>query len=99
MSDTAGGAHRLETASDPTQPAQPDMSLGDVVGKLGDDLSGLLTTQVEIAKLEIKEEVSKAAKGAGFLTSGASLPSSPSSCSPRALAWAIAVPLNDGWAS
>lgn len=74
---SAGGAHRAapagsaSTGSDPTQPERPDLSLGEVVSKLGDDLSGLLTTQIEIAKLEVKDEVSKAAKGAGLLTSGA----------------------------
>lgn len=57
--------------SDPTQPSRPDLSLGDVVGKLGDDLSALVSTQIEIAKLEIKHEVDKAARGAGLVTSGA----------------------------
>ncbi|WP_420451799.1 phage holin family protein [Ilumatobacter sp.] len=73
------------------------MSLGDVVSKLGDDLSGLLTTQVEIAKLEIKDEVSKAARGAGILTSGAFAAVVAVFMLSAALAWAIAVPLNE-WA-
>lgn len=85
------------TTSDPTQPVRPDLSLGDVVSKLGNDLSGLLITQVEIAKLEVKEEVSKAAKGAGMLTSGAFAAVVAVFMLSAAAAWAIAVPLNE-WA-
>ena len=73
------------------------MSLGDVVGKLGDDLSGLITTQIEIAKLEVKQEVTKAAKGAGFVTSGAFAAIVAVFMLSAAAAWAIAVPLNE-WA-
>jgi len=73
------------------------MSLGDVVSKLGDDLSGLLTTQIEIAKLEVKQEVTKAAKGAGFVTSGAFAAVVAVFMLSAAAAWAIAVPLNQ-WA-
>lgn len=83
--------------SDPTQPERPDLSLGEVVSKLGDDLSGLLTTQVEIAKLEVKHEVSKAARGAGLLTSGAFAAIVAVLMLSAAAAWAIAVPLNE-WA-
>jgi len=83
------------TSHDPTQPERPDLSLGDVVGKLGDDLSGLLTTQVEIAKLEIKQEVTKAAKGAGLLSSGAFAALVAVFMLSAALAWGIAVPLNE----
>ena len=73
------------------------MSLGDVVSKLGDDLSGLLTTQIEIAKLEVKQEVTQAAKGAGLVTSGAFAAIVAVFMLSAAAAWAIAVPLNP-WA-
>ena len=82
---------------DPTKPERPDLSLGDVVGKLGDDLSGLLTTQVEIAKLEIKQEVTKAAKGAGLFGSGAFAAVVAVFMLSAALAWGIAEFL-DPWA-
>ncbi len=88
-------AHLNPPVSDPTQPARPDLSLGEVVSKLGDDLSGLLTTQIEIAKLEVKEEVTKAAKGAGFVTSGAFAAVVAVFMLSAAAAWAIAVPLNE----
>ena len=90
-------AVRSDEASDPTQPARPELSLGDVVGKLGNDISALLTTQVEIAKLEVKDEISKAARGAGLLTSGAFAAVVAIFMLSAAAAWAIAVPLNE-WA-
>lgn len=84
-------------ADDPTKPLRPDMSLGDVTSKLGDDLSALLTTQVEIAKLEIKQEVTQAAKGAGFVTSSAFAAVVAILMLSAAAAWAIAEWL-DPWA-
>lgn len=80
--------------SDPTEPIRPDLSLADVVGKLGDDLSGLITTQIDIAKLEVKQEVTKAAKGAGLVSSGAFAAVVAVFMLSAAAAWAIAVPLN-----
>lgn len=86
---------RLHT--DPTEPLRPEMSLGDVVGKLGDDLSGLLSTQIEIAKLEIKQEVGQAAKGAGLLSSGVVAALIAVLLLSMAAAWGIAEALNP-WA-
>jgi uncharacterized membrane protein YqjE len=57
------------STSDPI-PGVPDPenhSLGDLVGQLTEDFSRLVRQEVELAKTEIKEEVSKAAKGAGML--------------------------------
>ncbi len=93
---TEHGSQSIRVEDDPTQPARPELSLGDVVSKLGDDLSGLLTTQVEIAKLEIKEEVGKAAKGAGLLTSGAFAAVVAVFMLSAALAWGLAEPF-DPW--
>ena len=44
-----------------------DASLGELVGRATQDLSTLLRKEVELAKLEIKQEVSVAVKGAGLL--------------------------------
>jgi len=54
--------------SDPRQPMEPDLSLGELLGRLTSDFGDLVSTQVELAKVEIKEEVSKAGRGAGLLT-------------------------------
>ena len=61
----------MAVASDPTQPLEPDASLGELLSRLTTDFSGLVSTQVELAKVEIKEEVAQAGRGAGFLTGGA----------------------------
>ena len=54
-----------------------------------------MTTQVEIAKLEIKHEVSAAAKGAGMLSVGALAGVVAVFMLSAAAAWAIAAPLNE----
>jgi uncharacterized membrane protein YqjE len=59
------------TNPDPTQPLEADKSLGELLSQLTKDFSNLVSTQVDLAKLEIKEEVSRAGKGAGMLTGGA----------------------------
>jgi uncharacterized membrane protein YqjE len=42
-------------------------SLGDLVSQLSQDLSRLMRQEVELAKTELKEEATKAGKGAGML--------------------------------
>jgi uncharacterized membrane protein YqjE len=44
-----------------------DRSLGQVFSDLSTDLSTLMKQEVELAKVELKSEVSKAGKGAGML--------------------------------
>jgi uncharacterized membrane protein YqjE len=58
-------------ATDPTQPKEPERSLPELLSRLTDDVNRLFSTQLELAKVEIKEEVTKAAKGAGLLSGGA----------------------------
>lgn len=64
-----GGTERYP--DDPSQPIEPDASLGELFGRLSHDFSGLVSTQIELAKVEIKEEVAQAGKGAGILGGGA----------------------------
>jgi uncharacterized membrane protein YqjE len=56
---------------DPTKPLEPDQSLGDLLGRVSSDFSNLVSTQVELAKVEIKEEIANAGRGAGLLGGGA----------------------------
>jgi uncharacterized membrane protein YqjE len=55
---------------DPTQPVEPDQSLGDLVNRMTTDVGQLVSTQIELAKVEIKDEVSRAGKGAGMVGGG-----------------------------
>jgi hypothetical protein len=53
-----------------TSPPPPDVasaSVGELFGEISRDLSTLMRQEVELAKAEIKAEVSKAGKGAGML--------------------------------
>jgi uncharacterized membrane protein YqjE len=60
----------VEAVSD-TEPKDPGTSLGELMSRLGEDISGLVTTQLEIAKVEIKQEVGQTAKAAGMFGGGA----------------------------
>ena len=54
-----------------TEPIESDKSLGELVSQLSSDFSDLVSTQLELAKAEIKDEVTRAGKGAGMVTGGA----------------------------
>lgn len=54
----------------PSSSAQPpvgEASVGQLIGELAGDLTTLLRQEMELAKAELKQEVSKAGKGAGLL--------------------------------
>lgn len=58
--------------ADPVDRAQPtgsqeDASLGELVGRLGQDLSRLMRAEIALAKAEAKEEAAQAARGVGML--------------------------------
>jgi len=57
-------------APDPAQPIEPDQSLGDLVNRMTSDVGQLVSTQIELAKVEIKDEVARAGKGAGMVGGG-----------------------------
>ena len=57
--------------TDETQPLEPDASLSELLGRLSSDFGDLLSTQLELAKVEVKEEVARAGKGAAILGGGA----------------------------
>ena len=65
MSGTSihGGAGRYDPA---TQPKQPDKSLGELFSDLTRDFSELFRKEVELAKVETKEEVARAGRSAGM---------------------------------
>jgi uncharacterized membrane protein YqjE len=54
-----------ETFDRPTEPKQPDKSLGELLGDMTNDISQLMQKEVELAKLELREEASRAGKAAG----------------------------------
>ena len=62
---TSAGSEKLTT---PTTPATgSDRSLGELVAAATRDLSTLVSTEIALAKAEIKRDVAAAGKGAGML--------------------------------
>lgn len=49
-----------------TQPKRPERSLGELLGEMTGDLGELLRKEVELAKVETREELAKAGKSAGM---------------------------------
>lgn len=74
MTDTGHSAVGFEapvgTATNParsTAEAGDQRSLGEIVGDVAENLSTLLKQEVELAKTELKQEMTTAGKGAGLL--------------------------------
>jgi uncharacterized membrane protein YqjE len=59
-------SHIPESEFDPTQPRDP-RSLGDIVSDISTNLTTLVRQEIDLAKTEMKEEVTKVGKGAGLL--------------------------------
>lgn len=58
--EPAGGSHTVTGSGD-------DRSLGQIVGDIAADLSTLVKQELALAKTELKDEATKAGKGAGML--------------------------------
>ena len=61
-----GGASTANTG-DPNATPIEEVSVGQLIGDISRDLSTLMRQEMELAKVEIKTEVQKGAKGAGML--------------------------------
>ncbi|HJU96503.1 MAG TPA: phage holin family protein [Jiangellaceae bacterium] len=49
------------------RPDVEDRSLGDIIGEIAEDLSRLVRQEIDLAKTEARQEVTKLGKGAGML--------------------------------
>ena len=63
---SAGGSYAAG-AADTGRPDVENQSVGELLGKVTTDLSTLMRQEVELAKVEIKEEATKAGKASGML--------------------------------
>ncbi|MFG1603824.1 phage holin family protein [Actinoplanes sp. NPDC049265] len=52
---------------DTTRPDPADVSIGELIGNISNDLSQLFRQEVELAKTEIRQEATKAGKAGGML--------------------------------
>ncbi len=66
--DAAAGASPIHDPSSttPSTSSEP-RSLGEIIGEVTSDISTLFKQEVELAKVELKQEATKAGKGAGML--------------------------------
>src|SRR3954454_19399829 len=93
---TPTSAMSTTSSSDGEDPS--DRSLGELVSQLSTDFSDLVSTQLELAKGEIKEEATRAGKGAGMLTGGALAASLGMVMLYFPLAWALSEAMPTGFA-
>lgn len=61
---------RAGSADSPTEPKAPEKSLGQLFSEMTTDLGSLVRKEVELAKVETKQEVSRAGKAGGLLGAG-----------------------------
>jgi len=71
------------------EPKQPEKSLGELFSSMTADLSTLMRKEVELAKVEMKEEAGHAAKAGGILGAGALTAYLALLFSSLALAWLL----------
>lgn len=76
---------------------QPEVSVGELVGKLTDDFGAIVQSHIELAKEEITAEVKKAARGAGMLGGGALAGWIAALLLSFALAWGLAELFDEPW--
>jgi uncharacterized membrane protein YqjE len=75
-----------------------DASLGELFSSLTTDLSQLVRSEMELARVEIREETSKAVKAAGMLGGGALAGYLALILLSFAAAWGLAEVVDAGWA-
>ncbi len=105
MSASGGGADTGYTTpdSDPRygttgDTPEEERSLGELLGNLTGDLTDLMRSELELARVEIKEEAVKAGKGAGLLGGAALAAYLAITLLAFAAAWGLAEVVDAGWA-
>ena len=76
-----------------------DASVGQLLGQVAQDLSTLMRQELELAKAEVKEEVTKTAKGAGMLGGAGFAGYMVVLFASIALWWGLANLMDQGWAA
>jgi hypothetical protein len=73
--------------------------VGELVGRIGNDLSTLVRQEVELAKAEVRESAKKAGKGAGMFGGAALAGYMVLLFGSVAVWWAIGTQLGLGWSA
>jgi len=96
LTDTTDAMAREDI--DGAEPIDADLSLGELLSRLTDDFGDLVTTQVQLARVEIKDEVARAGRGAGMLGGGGVAAHLALLLLSMAAAWGLAEVMAPGWA-
>lgn len=105
----AAGARRTDTADRPLAGATgaevegasaevDEATLGELFRSLTSDLSGLVRSEMELARVELKEEAAKAGRAGGMLGAGAVAGYLALTLLAFAAAWGLAELVDAGWA-
>lgn len=92
------GAPEPRVADDPTQPLQPEKSLGDLLGELSSEFTNLIRDEVALAKVELKSEAKKAGRAGGLLGGAGLAGLMALQLLSFAAAWGLAEIMPAGWA-
>ncbi len=95
------GADASEMSADSAS-GRPDVSgasVGELFGEVSRDLSTLMRQELELAKAEVKQEVTKAGKGAGMLAGAGFAGYMVLLFASIALWWGLANVMDQGWAA
>lgn len=94
-----GGAHAARVDTPVREHAASDASVGELIGQVTRDFSTLMRQEVDLAKAEIKAEVTKAGKGAGMLGGSGFAGYMVLLFLSFALWWGLANVMDQGWAA
>src|SRR5215207_10036931 len=83
---------------DPTKPKEPDKSLGELFGELSSEFGELVQTQVELAKVELRDEATKVGKTAGMFGSAGAAAYFAVLLLSFAVVWGLENIMDAGWA-
>jgi Putative Actinobacterial Holin-X, holin superfamily III len=82
-----------------TTPDVSDASVGELVGHVAQDLSMLMRQELELAKAEVKQEITKTGKAAGMLGAAGFAGYMVLLFASIALWWGLANVMDQGWAA
>jgi uncharacterized membrane protein YqjE len=85
------------SGSPPYPVDEPEVSLGELVGRLSEDFGSLVQSHIQLAKEEITTEIKEAARGAGFLGGSGVAGSIALMLISFALAWGLAALIDSVW--
>jgi Putative Actinobacterial Holin-X, holin superfamily III len=95
----ATASYAGETSYASTTPDVSDASVGELVGQVAQDLSMLMRQELELAKAEVKQEITKTGKAAGMFGAAGFAGYMVLLFASIALWWGLANVMDQGWAA